>query len=251
MFLSDPYFDKRAVSPLAQLITAVPFLLCVISLTCYSCSGDGTIRKDPHILEAWKPQQGQALHLLQVQILLRALSLLKPTKHNSDENDEKQTTTTNLLCYSTCSNNPMENEAVVVEALRQFYQQQSKSSKEQQATKAAEIIPFPEMPGFKRRPGISSWKVATFQDDFAVHNNTKTSNIISVEEEEDDDETPRLTWYDTYKDAVKGGMEGAVSSMWPPPPAEAKEYNLQECTRLWPQDYDSGGFFLTLIRRNY
>ena len=40
------------------------------------CSGDGTIRKDKHILPMWKPNFGNELHSLQTRILLRALQLV-------------------------------------------------------------------------------------------------------------------------------------------------------------------------------
>ena len=238
------------------------------------CSGDGTIRKDPHILNAWKPQQGHALHSLQVQILLRSLSLLKPTSVNK----------TATLCYSTCSLNPIENEAVVVEALRQFHEQQrckNRTNKQKIPPNnnqlAAEIIPFPELDGFQRRPGIRQWKVADFYDDFEVKHSTDDESAAAAAavadgSDHDDDESPRLVWYDTYEDAMmKGGLESiALPSMWPPKTvttssSTANHNNnisdntvscriietLHECTRLWPQDHDSGGFFLALIRRNY
>ena len=209
------------------------------------CSGDGTIRKDPHILELWKPSQGQALHSLQVQILVRALQLVRPCCSGEDGSGG------GTICYSTCSLNPVENEAVVWEALRQ-YNGNAKKSNPSRTEPAAEIISFPTIPGFTRRPGITTWRVADYQDDTRSSNANETSHIHIEDEEED--ETPKLVWYDTHEDAEQAGMTGALPSMWPPSTAARSDkdgMDLTRCTRLWPQDHDSGGFFLTLIRRNW
>ena len=123
------------------------------------CSGDGTIRKDPHILELWKPEQGQVLHTLQLQILQRALQLVKPG---------------GTICYSTCSLNPMENEAVVAAALQHY----KKTSKGSSGGSEAELLEFPEIPGFQRRPGVSTWRVADYQE--AGDNNDNGILLIVV-----------------------------------------------------------------------
>lgn len=180
------------------------------------CSGDGTIRKDPHILELWKPEQGQALHTLQLQILLRALHLIKPG---------------GTICYSTCSLNPMENESVVAAALRQYNAKANKNRRE-----SVELLEFPIIPGFTRRPGVSTWKVADYKE---------ASN--NKDEDDSDDETPRLVWYDSFEDASQAKMPNAVETFWPSEMGDLKY--LKRCTRLWPQDHESGGFFLTLIRK--
>lgn len=169
------------------------------------CSGDGTVRKDPHVADMWKPEQGHVLHTTQLQILRRALLLLKPG---------------GTLCYSTCSLNPTENEAVVAAAL-----DHSKDD-------TIELLEFPDIPGFQRRPGISYWRVA----DYVANNN-----------DNDDDETPHLVWCDSYKDAKAANMPHAVPTLWPSSSSSALP--LDRCTRLWPQDHDSGGFFLALFRK--
>lgn len=64
------------------------------------CSGDGTLRKAPHIFKVWSPKEGMNLQKLQIQIALRACHLLKIGGR---------------LVYSTCSLNPIENEAVVAQ----------------------------------------------------------------------------------------------------------------------------------------
>ena len=176
------------------------------------CSGDGTIRKDPHILPNWTPATSNALHTLQLKILLRSLQCLRVG---------------GVMCYSTCSLNPVENEAVVAAALSKT---RSRSKKRGEA--AMELVPLPAMGGLRSRPGVHNWKIADYVG----------------ESEEEDEDMVRLRWHVSYEDAVKTKMEHATATMWPPNDAES--LFLNRCVRLWPQDNDSGGFFLALIRKN-
>jgi len=67
------------------------------------CSGDGTLRKAPHLWREWHPKLSAELHSSQLAIALRAARLLKVGGR---------------MVYSTCSMSPVENEAVVAEILR-------------------------------------------------------------------------------------------------------------------------------------
>jgi 16S rRNA C967 or C1407 C5-methylase (RsmB/RsmF family) len=167
------------------------------------CSGDGTCRKDKHILPMWKPNHGNRLHETQVKILVRAMQLLKKG---------------GVVCYSTCSLNPVENEAVVAAALCRM-------------KGAVQLVDFPNLPGFTQRPGVDTWRVAHYTDEGG------------------------LVWYDTYQEAVDNRMDDKpLTSMWPPSSvddtsSENDNLHLERCTRLWPQDHDSGGFFLALLQK--
>jgi 16S rRNA C967 or C1407 C5-methylase (RsmB/RsmF family) len=55
------------------------------------CSGDGTLRKSPHIWPKWTTNSGVDLHPLQLMIARRGFELLKPG---------------GLMVYSTCSMSP-------------------------------------------------------------------------------------------------------------------------------------------------
>ncbi|CAB9528025.1 Multisite-specific tRNA:(cytosine-C(5))-methyltransferase trm4b [Seminavis robusta] len=186
------------------------------------CSGDGTIRKDPHIVQLWKPSQGHVLHTTQLQILQRALQLVRVG---------------GTICYSTCSLNPIENEAVVAAALEQYAKQQQEDDNNK--TPAVEILSL-SLPGLVLHPGISTWRVAEYRDDKVEESND--------DDDEDDDEIPKLIWHDTYEEASRAKMPHAVPSMWPP--SAKNSFHLERCQRLWPQDHDSGGFFLAVIRKN-
>ncbi|KAI9224209.1 S-adenosyl-L-methionine-dependent methyltransferase [Blastocladiella britannica] len=101
------------------------------------CSGDGTLRKNPSIWREWGVGQGSALHVLQLRILMRAISLTKPGGR---------------VVYSTCSMNPIENEAVVAAALKR-------------CGGAVELVDAESLlPELVRRPGLTSWKVPCHTD---------------------------------------------------------------------------------------
>lgn len=180
------------------------------------CSGDGTIRKDPHILSNWTPATSNALHSLQVRILLRALQCLKVGA---------------VMSYSTCSLNPVENEAVVAAAIAQFRALCRDDDKDNEPS--VELVPWPDtIDGLVGHAGVADWKIADYVGDT----------------DEDDEDMVRLRWHASHEEAVAANMEHALPSMWPPPNVES--LHLNRCFRLWPQDQDSGGFFVALIRRN-
>ena len=96
------------------------------------CSGDGTIRKNPLLWHKWTPHLGNALHRLQMRILIRGLELLKVGGR---------------LVYSTCSFNPIENEAVIAAVLKE-------------AGHTVELVDCSnDLSGLKRIPGKKNWCV--------------------------------------------------------------------------------------------
>jgi len=96
------------------------------------CSGDGTIRKNPLLWHKWSPHLGNALHRLQMRILIRGLELLKVGGR---------------LVYSTCSFNPIENEAVIASVLKQ-------------SNHSVELVDCSkDIPLLKRIPGKKYWSV--------------------------------------------------------------------------------------------
>lgn len=97
------------------------------------CTGDGAIRKNQDLWRYWQPHLGIELHTRQLQIALRAASLLAVG---------------GTMAYSTCSLNPIENEAVVAALLRQTHG-------------ALELVDVSDrLPKLKRRPGIQDWVVS-------------------------------------------------------------------------------------------
>lgn len=222
------------------------------------CSGDGTIRKDRTVAPSWSPLTARALHDLQVRILVRALQVVRVG---------------GVVSYSTCSLNPVENESVVQAALLLA----SNSSSSQQPP-PVELIEWPKLEGLVLRPGVSDWKVldhhhqrTTPQDDEKVMetNDKSDTNLVAgdVTVDEDDDTVSSWLEYSTYEEAMLNKMQHCYQTLWPHSKKESitttatttsdnnstatkLQLNLQYCCRLWPQDQDTGGFFVALLRKN-
>uniref|UniRef100_A0A8B9SGX4 tRNA (cytosine(34)-C(5))-methyltransferase n=1 Tax=Anas platyrhynchos TaxID=8839 RepID=A0A8B9SGX4_ANAPL len=96
------------------------------------CSGDGTMRKNIDVWKKWTTQNSLQLHGLQLRIATRGVEQLAEGGR---------------MVYSTCSLNPIENEAVIAALLE----------KSQGALELADVSS--ELPGLKRMPGITKWKV--------------------------------------------------------------------------------------------
>lgn len=151
------------------------------------CSGDATMRKNINVWKDFRVGNALGLHPLQFNILNRGLQLLKRGGR---------------LVYSTCSLSPIENEAVVAEALRRW------------GKKIKLVNVDNELPGLKRRQGISDWKV--FGKDMEIKNK---------------------------------GEDGLPDTLFPPTEEEAKDFNLQNCVRVYPHLQNTGGFFITVFEK--
>lgn len=151
------------------------------------CSGDGTMRKNVNVWKDFKVGNALGLHDLQVRILERGLNLLKKGGR---------------LVYSTCSLLPVENEAVVAAALRQWGD----------SIKLVDVSE--DLPGLKRAPGVSSWKV--FGKDMELR---------------------------------EPGAEDVLASVFPPTEEEAKDFHLERCVRVYPHLQNTGGFFITVFEK--
>lgn len=137
-----------------------------------------------------------------------------------------------IVCYSTCTLNPVEDEAVVAAALATIHKTKKKETADKkQQEPIVELIEWPTLPGdLVRRPGISHWNVAEFRDG-----------------DQDAEGAPTLRWYEPDKADPSCNL---ARTMWPPATSASKDFHLERCMRLWPQDRDTGGFFLALIRKN-
>mmetsp|Transcript_2797 Transcript_2797/g.4818 ORF Transcript_2797/g.4818 Transcript_2797/m.4818 type:complete len:610 (-) Transcript_2797:115-1944(-) len=198
------------------------------------CSGDGTARKDRHIIPNWFPRIGNSLHSIQVRILIRALECVAVD---------------GVVSYSTCSLNPVEDEAVVAAALNELYNKKS--------VLKFELLEVPQSlcNGLILRPGVTNWRIA----DYLVGTSDADEEMGGEEET-----SPRLQWYESYEEAITNNMNGACKSMWPcidkqlhHQQQQQQQHHQQQpafgsltkCLRLLPQDQDTGGFFVALIQR--
>eukprot|EP00397_Hematodinium_sp_SG-2012_P014093 GEMP01014323.1.p1 GENE.GEMP01014323.1~~GEMP01014323.1.p1 ORF type:complete len:734 (+),score=185.53 GEMP01014323.1:245-2203(+) len=94
------------------------------------CTGDGTVRKQPHIWRTWDVKGGLGLHVRQLDILKRGLEMLEVGGR---------------LVYSTCSFNPIENEAVIASMLSRF--------------ENIKLLEAPTHVPVKSTPAMKTWRV--------------------------------------------------------------------------------------------
>mmetsp|Transcript_5152 Transcript_5152/g.8917 ORF Transcript_5152/g.8917 Transcript_5152/m.8917 type:complete len:886 (+) Transcript_5152:218-2875(+) len=197
------------------------------------CSGDGTLRKSPDLWRSWTPGSGLILHPLQIQIARRGLNMLRVG---------------GTMVYSTCSINPMEDEAVVAQLLRHF-------------DGAVELVDTEgQLPGLIRRAGKSTWKVAIPQidptksdkGDCPNHKEVKPDDVI-----EGAPENLSLRTFETFEEYEAFAKENppgkdvpaAYKSCFPPTEEEAAKMHLDRCMRIMPNDQDTGGFFVAVLKK--
>ncbi|KAJ1982525.1 tRNA (cytosine-5-)-methyltransferase ncl1 [Dimargaris xerosporica] len=160
------------------------------------CSGDGTMRKNLLIWRDWSIKDSLGLHRTQVRIAQRAALLLKVGGR---------------MVYSTCSLNPMENEAVVAELLNTT----------QGALRLLDMSQA--LPGLKRRPGITTWKVMARDG----------------------------TLVDDYKQFATKVPQRSLAK-YPPslfPPVNITSLGMDRCLRIYAHLQNTGGFFVAVFEK--
>ena len=206
------------------------------------CSGDGTLRKNLMIWKDWTPNNGVGLHALQLRILLRGLSLLRPGGR---------------LVYSTCSLNPIENEAVIAAALRQCAD--------------VELADCSDMlPELKRRPGMTKWRVAPGRASHLLYKMRQEGKPGADAKPAGDAEPargaepdgkngeqsqaentasrPEIPWMDSWEQLQKLDADLASrtpQSLWTQ--GDEEKLHLERCMRVYPHMQNTGGFFVSCL----
>ncbi|KNH05928.1 S-adenosyl-L-methionine-dependent methyltransferase, partial [Perkinsela sp. CCAP 1560/4] len=201
-----------------------------------SCSGDGRILKDPHILPRWNPFDGVLNFPHQKQALLRALQLVKPG---------------GLVLYVTCSLNPLENEAVISALLRSYPDEIRVTRLHREGTPTGYTT--------KLRPGLTTWGVPQSSE---AHQFRPASSQAGQ-----DGNSHRSIFHETPACLARVGDVVCTGSalmavdqhneMFPlhlTQPGSVGEWitkSLTECRRLVPTDDDdsSTGFFFALLKK--
>ncbi|KAJ1268920.1 hypothetical protein BS78_07G170500 [Paspalum vaginatum] len=206
------------------------------------CSGDGTIRKGHDMWRKWNSGMGNQLHLLQVNIAMRGIELLKVGGR---------------MVYSTCSMNPVENEAVVAELLRR-------------SGNSVELLDVSsELPELVRRPGLSTWKVQDRESWFQTHddvpddrknlvlpstfpssNSTEESHLVCSDVEVNIDNRGSFSRNRSIEERsnVNHDTDGASISSTKKIDCTS-EFPLHRCIRVVPHDQNSGAFFIAVLHK--
>ncbi|NXU56471.1 NSUN2 methyltransferase, partial [Turnix velox] len=161
------------------------------------CSGDGTMRKNIDVWKKWTTQNSLQLHEYSARLQLRIAS-----------RGVEQLAEGGRMVYSTCSLNPIENEAVIASLLE----------KSQGALELADVSS--ELPGLKRMPGITKWKVMLKDGQ----------------------------WFEEWKDVPPNRQTQIRPTMFPIEDKEKlKAMNLERCLRILPHHQNTGGFFVAVL----
>ena len=123
-----------------------------------------------------------------------------------------------IISYSTCSLNPIENEAVVAEIMRTY-------------SKNGELEILDVKYGFnntdiKPHPGLNDWKVMI----------------------EDKADKTKLNIIKDINDPLYLENKSLISPSCFPQ-TDIKNFGLEKCNRFFPNDSDTSGFFITLIKK--
>ncbi|XP_067858013.1 RNA cytosine C(5)-methyltransferase NSUN2 [Heptranchias perlo] len=159
------------------------------------CSGDATLRKNIDVWRKWTTSNSLQLHGLQQRIAIRGV---------------EQLTVGGRMVYSTCSLNPIENEAVIAAIL-------------EKSEGTLELIDVSsELPGLKRMPGLSSWKVMTREGH----------------------------WYAEWSEVPENKHTQIRPTMFPTKdPEKLKIMNMERCIRILPHHQNTGGFFVAVLEK--
>lgn len=184
------------------------------------CSGDGTLRKSLNLWKTWSPHFALSLHTKQLSILLHGLHLLQVGGR---------------LVYSTCSMNPIENEAVVAAALKKYGMTVRLCDKGCVALK-----------DFSVGVAWTSWFVPIPSESSADKSSDETSK------ENVDVSFEFISSFEQCQAKYKRStrlQHGLVESMFPPCPIRDSRVVelLKHCTRIWPHENNTGGFFFCVF----
>ncbi|VAI02033.1 unnamed protein product [Triticum turgidum subsp. durum] len=205
------------------------------------CSGDGTLRKSHDLWRKWSSSMGNEFHLLQVNIAMRGIALLKVGGR---------------MVYSTCSMNPVENEVVVAELLRR-------------TGSSVELLDVSnELRELVRRPGLSTWKVndrgswfqtyedvpdsrkniilpSMFPSRTSIHEGHTVYNSFDVNSEYNVPFSRNFNIGDTNNvNCDTGGISNSNSVQ-----SLGSKFPLHRCMRIVPHDEDGGAFFIAVIHK--
>jgi len=247
-------------------IMATPWLFDRI-LCDVPCSGDGTMRKQPTIFSTWTPRDGYSLHNVQLSILVRAIENCRVG---------------GKICYSTCSLNPLENEAVVSAILQRYpHQLRVVNVREEHPSFFDHFESKQGLTDWKclidKRRKKKKRRLNEGEEEQKEEENDKEEveepEKVSEEESEDDEnDLIEMTFSQFKQDTLPSFAPKCLKqSMWSP--SDVQEYysnhqvneeeegviptlsceevynQLQHCVRVLPHLNDSGGFFITIIKK--
>eukprot|EP00934_Nitzschia_sp_Nitz4_P001853 Nitzschia sp. Nitz4//scaffold40_size135432//106302//108761//NITZ4_003262-RA/size135432-processed-gene-0.154-mRNA-1//1//CDS//3329551273//1853//frame0 len=242
------------------------------------CSGDGTSRKNPGIWKRWNQLNSMGLHNVQLSIALKGARLTRVGGHMvystcSMNPMENESVVAELLRAADGSLELVDRRAELPGLLARpgmstwKVLSENKSKREQKN--------FLKKNNEKMRAKREEWAAKNKADtkdadvDTQMEENAVTDNLEKEDENEEEKEVRTkyepsswepeelrkhaaaagLREFDSFDDVPKTLRRRIRRTCFPPTPEEAEKFHLDRCMRIMPQDMDTGGFFVALLRK--
>lgn len=241
------------------------------------CSGDGTARKNPGIWKNWTALNGYALHPLQLAIALRGAQSTKVGGYlcystcsmNPVENEavvaellrssegslelvERRSSLENLVSRPGMTSwknlaetkSPREvknfkkkNNAKMIARRKEWEGKNKANGGEQNGDKDEEITEAPKGTSGEEPKYIS------------IKTEFKPMSVGDMEELKLLVKASGMVEYSSYEEVPALMQKRIRRSCFPPTPEEISKFNLEHCMRILPQDMNTGGFFVALLKK--
>jgi 16S rRNA C967 or C1407 C5-methylase (RsmB/RsmF family) len=247
------------------------------------CSGDGTARKNPGIWKHWNSLNGYALHPLQLAIALRGAQLTKVGGYIcystcSMNPIENEAVVAELIRASEGSLELVERRSQLpgliarnglytwknlaeIKSNREIKDHEKKNNEKMQARREEWEVKRKKENGSGTPTEMSSTIDAAAQDADTKDSIDENGAVkVSIQTQfqptsMDPDELKKLVElagmveYSSYEEVPEILSKRIRPSCFPPSIEEAKKLHLEHCMRIMPQDMDTGGFFVALLKK--
>ncbi|VEU38324.1 unnamed protein product [Pseudo-nitzschia multistriata] len=247
------------------------------------CTGDGTARKNPGIWKSWSALNGYALHPLQLAIALRGAQATKVGGYLcystcSMNPIENEAVVAELLRASEGSLELVERKSELENlwsrpgmttwtnlaesrSAREIKNKKKKNNPKMIARRKA----WEEKNGEKKPESTSTGagennekeieKVETVSTELEEPKIISNKTVFKPDSMDDKEELKKLVEsagmveYLSHDDVPALMRKRIRSSCFPPTPEEISKFNLHYCMRILPQDMNTGGFFVALLKK--
>jgi len=253
------------------------------------CSGDGTLRKNPGIWKNWNCLNGYALHPLQLAIALRGAQSTNVGGYLcystcSMNPIENEAVVAELIRASEGSlelvDRKLEMTGLITRPGMNRWKNlsETKSSRENKNIKKknnAKMIARREEWAIKNKKETEEKACGTEASNMTQNTLTESEDIakdaetteveptkeVSIRTKyqpnamDDKEELKKLVEsagmveFSSYEDVPDQMRQRIRPSCFPPSPEEISKFNLKYCMRILPQDMDTGGFFVALLKK--
>jgi hypothetical protein len=134
-----------------------------------------------------------------------------------------------------------------MKARRKEWEEKNKKEENEQTGEETEMKDT-QKSGAKSEISVSKDAEETVLDRVPVRTKFQPSSMNDIELKKMI-EMAGINEYTTYEDVPKNMKRRIRKSCFPPSDAEVSQFNMEKCMRVLPQDMDTGGFFVALLKK--